>query len=277
MENSDAILKWLRDKGFPSELQVGHVLREGGWSVSHARWYLDPETQKPRELDIHATISQAGNEPRGFASVALAVECKSSEKAWVAFSANRKPPPEIIRHAIVAVDPCSTDALLVADVRRVARPALFDPASDIGHGIVKAHSDNRSGDPTSPYSALRSVVNATLALGQETEGFVAEVKASASVAQVTVPLLVLDGILYQYSLQDDATESLVTIDWTSVALSMPNSSRTVAIHVVTKPHLATWLRDKTPGVVQWCTEMLPHLMDVQIMTRSRLRAAGVEA
>jgi hypothetical protein len=50
----DKILSYLKETGYPLELEAASALESHGWSVSSSPIYLDPEEGKYRELDLTA-------------------------------------------------------------------------------------------------------------------------------------------------------------------------------------------------------------------------------
>jgi hypothetical protein len=75
------IIEALKYSGYPLEQRIGYILEKHGWSVFHSINYLDPVTEKERELDILAY--KLINERR----IELRISCKRSiSKPWVLFT-----------------------------------------------------------------------------------------------------------------------------------------------------------------------------------------------
>lgn len=47
---------WLARQGYPLELRVARLFAKMGWATAHAVIYNDPDTGKPCECDVVATI-----------------------------------------------------------------------------------------------------------------------------------------------------------------------------------------------------------------------------
>ena len=266
------VLEWLKKQGYPLELRVGRAFRASGWDVHHARWYTDLESNKPREIDLYARLEEGESNPYKSATIALAIECKSSEKPWVVFTAADPVPVDRFIGSMVA-DGASSDALLVTDVQKIARPHLLNPAVQVGHGIVKALGENRSGDPTTPYAALRGVVGAAAALGREQEEVADMIGDGVAMATLTLPLVVFDGVLYQYALDADKQELLTRLDWTTANISRSDMASTVNVHIVTADYLDRWVASITPSAQRWCREMVPHSPSAYKLTLKRAERA----
>lgn len=78
------ILEWLEKHGYPLEMRVAQAFQQAGFEVSCSEYYLDPEKDKPREIDVIAGMSDVFGGV--IFQVAFIIECKSSkEKPWICF------------------------------------------------------------------------------------------------------------------------------------------------------------------------------------------------
>lgn len=81
------IHEWLRHEGYPFEMQVAQAFRKVGFHVTQSDYYIDPEEQKAREIDVVAVAQRAEKDGPVFRIMFL-IECKSSkEKPWLLLSA----------------------------------------------------------------------------------------------------------------------------------------------------------------------------------------------
>jgi hypothetical protein len=77
--------RWLEGQGFPLEMRVARAFRSAGFEVSVSENYLDPATQKPREIDVLARMSSRLD--GADYDIIYAVECKSGKShPWVCLS-----------------------------------------------------------------------------------------------------------------------------------------------------------------------------------------------
>jgi hypothetical protein len=69
-----------------TELHVGEKLKKLKWSIKYNQVYIDPDTQKTREIDIVACYHGI-SESNIFSNVSahLIIETKKSDKPWIAF------------------------------------------------------------------------------------------------------------------------------------------------------------------------------------------------
>jgi hypothetical protein len=79
------VLGWLKEQGFPLEMEVASMAKAAGFEVSQSDYYIDPDTGEPREIDLVLSLN---NLKHGFSlTYNLFVECKSSrDKPWLMFS-----------------------------------------------------------------------------------------------------------------------------------------------------------------------------------------------
>ncbi|RJQ24376.1 hypothetical protein C4565_09925 [Candidatus Parcubacteria bacterium] len=83
-ELAKKVKSWLDSQGYPLEMKVARCFQNAGFRVSSSEYYLDPDENKPREIDVIASLEEtiAG---KNF-QLAFVVECKvSKDSPWVCF------------------------------------------------------------------------------------------------------------------------------------------------------------------------------------------------
>jgi hypothetical protein len=252
------VLSWLATQGHPLELRVGHLLRQHNWQVDHAVWYSDPETGKSRELDVVATIGAW----RGNAGIncRFAVECKQSEKPWVVFSAEKQPS---LRRADPLIANDVGQAILTTSIRKnIEFPFELYPGDRLGHGIVKVGSE-KSGDPTSAFAALRGAISGATSIGTFADSFTRRLgNRLLRAVEFVIPLIVFEGVLFEYYLNSTGTAELREIDAIAVSTPAPNSTEPQVVVVLRSTSLDRWLSGVSPLVHGFCVAMLPYVDDV---------------
>ncbi len=74
---------WVESQGYSLEMRAASAFRSAGFeSVRQSSYYSDPETSKPREMDVEVICRSTS----GFVDIRFFVECKSGNKPWVLFS-----------------------------------------------------------------------------------------------------------------------------------------------------------------------------------------------
>jgi hypothetical protein len=79
------VASWLRDQGYPLEMEAAWISKSKGFDISQSDYYLDPEINQPREIDLVLKANRFTD--RFNLEYSLFVECKSSrDKPWLLFS-----------------------------------------------------------------------------------------------------------------------------------------------------------------------------------------------
>ncbi|MES9861888.1 MAG: hypothetical protein ABW160_22215 [Candidatus Thiodiazotropha sp. 4PDIV1] len=89
------VMSWLDEQGYPLEMEAASIAKAHGFDVSQSDYYIDPEGDEPREIDL--VVSSHNFTGKYSKSYNLFIECKSCKKSkpWVVFSNNN----ELIGHA----------------------------------------------------------------------------------------------------------------------------------------------------------------------------------
>jgi hypothetical protein len=265
-EEVQSVLKWIREQGYPLELRVSEVLRREGLLVSHAHWYSDPESKKPREIDLVALTAATSEAPKAMVGLAFVIECKvSSGKPWVVFSSE---PSGMIRANPGVVDLLSRDVLTTALARRVIPPAFLQLQSRVGHGIARAYGEARSGDSIGPWSAVRGAVSAALGIGGANEEQTLQLGEHFYSFDVVVPVVVVEGSLYEYYLSG-GRERIRKVRAIQLLAATHDAKSPALVQVVTFSGFRAWLRAVHPQGARFCSEVLPYVSDILRLTRSR--------
>lgn len=216
---------WLESEGYPFELRVGRVLREAQWDVFHGRHYTDPETGKLREIDIHAAFGPyVGNSHGvGMVSVHLVCECKVSvSKPWVVFTTSIGDDSERL---VGRLAPGEVASRVLADAtatgRRLFRTLCVGPR--VGHALTRAFSDSKAGDPSGPYSAVLGALSAASVLSAKHESAGPRGESLAQWTSIYLPIVILNGPLFEFYLDDEGNEVLQNSDRVQVLAHRPSS------------------------------------------------------
>lgn len=225
---------WLRKHGYPFELRVGRFFRAAGWEVEHNRFYADSDTQQVRELDIYARVSAGDGDRKSAVTVSFAIECKSSpDKPWIVFSAE---PDSMVSPLASSMAPgwLGSYSMLVGLPEGNQPLATFGVDRRLAHGMLRAFTDQKGGDPTSPYLAVSSAVQAAHTISHEFETFSLEQGPSVAIIHVVLPLVVLDGKLFEFFLDSHGEDKIVEITRALVVAHGPSSwNRAVLTRIVT--------------------------------------------
>ncbi len=258
----ERVKRWLAGEGFPFELSAGRALRDSGWKVEHGRSYEDPQMGKVRELDIYAHVSAGSPEPPAAVTVSLAIQCKSArEHPWVVFSSESK---ELLPPAMARV--CGTlapSAILTAGAKTETEFALLQGGPRVAHRISKALVKDRGSDASGPYATALSAVSAATALSFENERFVERYAPQHGIIELSIPVVLVDGILFEFYLNDDGSDILSEIDQILLAVPEPLRGRSVVYCLVASA--STW-NDRAASLRQDAEALASAVLPVGLVT-----------
>jgi hypothetical protein len=199
----ERVLTWLSKQGYPFELTVGELLRTAGWEVEYGRLYIDPSTGKTREIDVLATTRYGSKEHQSAIYFKLAIECKTSrDKPWIVFSS---PIDSLFQAVPLSLFPGDLAQLAILDALPddPSQWSILNLGPRLGHGITTAFSEGKKGDPSTAYAAVQGALSAAAALNAEDEKFALGMGGTNfSVVGIVMPLVVLEGSLFEYSIND---------------------------------------------------------------------------
>src|SRR5574341_781790 len=254
--------KWLEAHGYPFELRVGSILRRFGWEAEFGTFYTDLATRQPRPIDLAAKVQAGQKEPRSIVTVRLAIECKaSSDKPWVVFAAEPQGLGQLLSelHGAFAPGWLGKSALIETDRELLASTALFGQPSRLGHGVVKAFSDNKTGDPTSPYAAVRSAASAAAGLQAAEARLSSQMGERFPSVPLTVPLVFLDGDLFECYLGPGMNHVVQPVSEALVVTSSPVSGDSVLfVRIVTANALDKFAERAASDALAVARSLLPR-------------------
>jgi hypothetical protein len=249
------VQEWLRDQGYPLELRVGQIFKDAGWNALHGRYYSDDRTGKARELDIFAAKFGPIERGKPAFGIALAVECKHSvQKPWVVLS-HRSRGAERAYPGTVALGKRATMALNSYADRGgpTARIRLLQDGERRGHGAVRANLGSKTRGPNAAYAALRGVTSATKAFAAIVDAFPQQ---TGAFIQVILPVVVLEGTLFEMFLDDTGGEHLDRVDRVRVYSPVSGTAGSLSlVNVVTLEGLPSLVAEAEQDLAG----MLPHV------------------
>jgi hypothetical protein len=234
----EQVLKWLTETGFPLEMAAASAFRQAGFDVQQSATYVDPQSEKGREIDVLASDPDL----IGFIDLSVVVECKSSTKPWVVLTSN---------NALAAYQRLRTCAVMSERTyTALARGAIDDLKADqylhsagkCGYGFRQAFS--KDADPG--YGAAMNVVSACT-------GITSVVPAAGwPTLAVSIPIIVVDCPLFECQLREDGELDLVEVDSSAFLFSAHIPKQTSC--VVRVIH-----RDKLKVTAEWAKSFVDAL------------------
>ena len=260
---AEKVLGWLHTTGYPFELRVGRQLADRGWHVNYSRWYRDSSTGKPREVDIQAIVG-AVNRNRSSVFASLCFECKTSAQPWVGLRGSQSVPDRLIKSCVSG--PMSEMTLVGAEQEGITLPDILPASMPLVAGLITAHvGDKKSKDdssPSSPYSALLQARSGALALDLDYKALAEETTPDYDPIALFVPVVVLRGRLFTYSLDQTMTEKLEEVGAVVASVAPEPDHESAMIPVVTEAYLEantdSWYRE----LHGFCVAALPHASSI---------------
>lgn len=222
------ISAWLESQGYPLEMTTAAAFQRAGFNVVQSDSYIDQDTKKPREIDVHAYLGRSWDSQKRGIRATFLVECKlSKDKPWVVFSS-----PHSILVDDVKVRARPTSVLGARVLRELGKEAqslyLFKTDLQKAHGVIRAFS---TGEDVA-FAAVTGVLKASIAK--------AELLSLPTVCHVVFPTIVVDGLLFDCFLGDRGKPIIrqvpeATLYWRYDMKGVPFSLS--VIHIVTLPYL----------------------------------------
>ena len=209
----EKILEWLETQGYDTEMKVARILHEEGIkSTTHSLYYEDPETKTSREIDIVVSGSV------DFLYAYLVIECKKSQKPWVAFTTNSIGVNKANAFAITS--PEGRDALS-GNYTELNKIDWFRKGR-IAFGITEAFTSKED----ISFKAGISATKASIALSQH-ESFNNDFS-------YFFPTVVLDGKLFECYLDEQGNSILNEIDSVFLQFEIKfGNKQGSSVHIVT--------------------------------------------
>jgi len=235
-ELSSKLRTWLANEGYPFELRVGRTLHDAHWDVSHGQHYVDPETGKLREVDVHAAFGPYVGDTKGMGmvSVHLVCECKVSQgKPWIVFTSRQGDDELRLVSHLTPGEPAS-HALSHAVLTNRGTLTTLVMGPRIGHGVTKAFVESRSADPTGPFAAVLGAMSAASALSHHHYSSLLRGKGETVWLSIYLPLVVLLGELFEFYLDGSGNEVLAECSRAHVLAYPPSlDPNPVLVQIVT--------------------------------------------
>lgn len=250
------VLNWLKDQGYPLEMEVASMAKSAGFEVSQSDYYLDPDGGEPREIDLVLSVQNLkGNFNLSYN---LFVECKSSrDKPWLLFSTPNELGEALtkengfafiqLQSAFISSD--LADTLLLRSTFNGNISNLYPRLNTeplLGYGITQAFA--QAGD--APFKAMMSAAKAALS---HTKRFGMLGLGLSTPIIFSTPVIVIDVPLFAVSFSSETNELQIkeirrgNLFWKHV---VGGRSR-IGVYIVTKPELPAFLSDCYDSAKWW--------------------------
>jgi hypothetical protein len=232
----EQVLKWLNETGFPLEMAAASAFRQAGFDVQQSATYIDPQSEKGREIDVLA----GDPDLIGFIQLSVVVECKSSTKPWVVLTADDALGAyhRLRTCAVMSERTCTT--LFKVEERKVDQ--YLHGTDKCGYGFRQAFS--KDADPG--YGAAMNVVSAC-------KGIISVAPAADwPIHAASIPIIVVDSPLFECQLRPDGELELVEVDASAFLFSAHIPQQTSCIVRVIH-------RSKLEATAKWARSLVDAL------------------
>jgi len=201
-EKIKKIREYILRSGFPSEVEIGNILRKNGWLVTNQWPYIDKESEKIRPVDVFAMKLQF---LPPIISVWLLIECKKSLKHdWVFHTQERE--KDFLPSLATFVDFAQkigkiplANKLKNLTAKGILPSSLyglhfFDKTIKIGVFNIIPSSNGKDDF----YEAIKQITSALESMRETTKGAPA----------IVFPTIVFDGEMFEYYQENSETKIL---------------------------------------------------------------------
>ena len=198
--------QWLRGEGYPFEMRVAQTFSRAGFNVTQSDYYTDPETHKPREIDLVATTAGKSANKVIF-RIVFPIECKTTkDKPWVLFCPPdmRMAPPFRVAQRITN-DLGTVVSQHLASDENVQKLNIFGFRDSAGYSLMQGFK-NTGGAQDHAYLAICSVANAASAMAIRWKDH----PNKNRIVEFIFPVIVIDRRLFRCGLQPISEDIAVT-------------------------------------------------------------------
>lgn len=268
------VLDWLSKQGYPFELKVGQVFAEAGWFVDFTRYYEDPVTSKVREIDIFATHSAILDSDTLL--VHTTIECKTSAgKPWVVMASTDWFPRWTTKVVSGMLGQCALEMYSARLFGRNSLCVLSGPTR-IGHGVLRAFHETKTGDPSSAYAGIQGAVNAAVRFAERStiDALAPPQDDKWRTIDIVLPIVVTDGLLFEYSLSSTGSPELVEVPQSCVLAAHPlRADELILVYIVSYDALPTFVKKLEQDTLILADTVGPWFDEIFDTVRKRLSGA----
>ncbi len=237
---ADRVQEWLAKHGYPLEMTVAKTFKDAGTFIDQSIYYLDPETDTPREIDVVAGWRDGEFADYFMFSVLFCIECKKSNVPWVVFASPDGHKPSAFHRGWI----CSKIGQDVKDnlpPQATYQHRFHHWERPWGTGMTTALRETNDSNNDAPYKAMMGATKAAYAIAKEADSRKwNDDNERVLFGAMTLPVVVLDGTLFEAMLGESGDIEVKQVDESIVLFRYPfspNEEEGIAIRVVTLPKL----------------------------------------
>jgi hypothetical protein len=265
LELKEKISAWLLKQGYPLEMRVAEACVKAGFKVRQSDYYADPQFDKPREIDVSASVQRIFRDI--LVRLALSVECKAdNSKPWVIFASDRI---RLHQRARVAQRSATLFGHIwlehVSERADVQNLEIFRLSSPPAYGVAAAFSDGAD----IPYTALMAAATAANAKTKAED-----TQSGEWICSIHFPVVVTEAPLFLCTLGNNSEPVLkdierATLVWRNPVYRMPHC----IIDVVHASSIDAFTKDAIASfeflLTQTEQELVRSMRELKIVRKTR--------
>tara|TARA_R110002049_G_scaffold63_6_gene384 strand:+ start:13108 stop:13914 length:807 start_codon:yes stop_codon:yes gene_type:complete len=205
-ELENKVKKWILKNGYPFEMKVANLFKKSNFKVSQSVLYKDEDTGKLRELDVISYSNVEVN--KVWFNFTFVIECKkSTDKPWVVFKNDNLHNQQLERYKPFATRNAEILFKKTNALKNNKFELLFPNLLNSGFNLVTSLKESKD----LAYSSTTSLLKACKYL---TEKF--NESTSVRACNIYIPLIIIEGILYESFLDIENELKLIEVDNSSI-------------------------------------------------------------
>lgn len=202
----DKISDWMAEQGYPLEMAVAQAFKRSMEFVVQSDFYLDPDENKYREIDVVAIKSAHVNNQQ--LQIIFPIECKQSKKyPWVVFKSETFPLNLQFTLSQRIGTPKATQFLKAhANDKDIEYLDFFSVPGRTAYGITQALSKGKD----VPYTAIMSAIKYSVAHENKITSIQKGIKPNLHA--LLFPIVVIEGRLFESFLDYNGNMKVTEID-----------------------------------------------------------------
>lgn len=191
--------KYIAENGFPFEMQVAREFMLAGFEVYQSSLYIDPETNKVRELDIIASYTRYITNEIQF-NFKILIECKHAPTPWILFSGENPGLGNVTLENFYGANFAGSKMLeIISNTPKLWPTPPFRLNDRMCYGLTELSKSGGNSDSKNSFKAVMTLIN-TLKFEQANPTI-----AKGKLFEFYIPLIALEGHLFECYLEGDET------------------------------------------------------------------------
>ncbi len=236
--NAAGVKKWLLGEGFPFEMGVANAFRQAGFGVQQGTYYLDPVTQKTREIDVVAGTTIRGEDTKATIRIDVVVECKVTlDKPWTMLSAPEPTATSISRWNTLSDKGGKILLSNLFEIKNLSENGFVKGPRETGYSLIATFKEKEANDTA--YNACVSVGEAVQQLEIRSPSLVTFFDKPT--ATLKFPMIAVKGPLFNSYLNGKGELVVDEINYGRLIWKQKGPRQDLLIDVVSESYLVEYI------------------------------------